>query len=658
MNFRNFLAHAHYLNNPYLSGIATLCLFFMGLFIYLNGKRAASNRIFSLMMWCLAIWFFSNTMSMLTYKNLNTAFLWFQIGYTAVPFISVAGYHYYHAQYGKRKRIILLLYIAALVEALLVWSFLPSQLKIYALPNVGVVFQNVPGTLIFWLLVFGMAKWIALYIITTISFFREYKQETQPLKRQQLKLTAIVFLMFTVGALEWLAVFGIPLHIGWVAVIGVFTPMTYAITRYRLMDINLIISHGLAGVMFLVIFGMLHLGLFNLFNRIVNPNAALLFSLAILAWIFFFSPLWPIIRRWTQKIVLKGKYDYQEILREATNAVVTILDLEELIFYLIDMIRNSLNVTTLAVLLKNESKDGYVLRWADGIKPDLLGNYVIRNGIVDWIERKKTVFIKEEQSLALSRKEFATLSKDIEGINAEIIVPLFYKGYLEGLLALDNKATREPYMPSDITLLDGLASQAIIAIKNAQLYEEAITDSLTGLFHHKYFMLRAQEEMDRARRYRHSLGLIMIDLDKFKSINDSFGHQTGDAILVKIAQILKKNVRKSDIVCRYGGEEFCLILPELELRKKNDNAKITDRVPDEALAMAERLRKTIEKEVFQAIDGEKIKITISLGIAYMPDDNNKFMISDLIERADKALYLAKQNGRNRIEVWGKRLPGG
>lgn len=583
---------------------------------------------------------------MLTYRNLNTAFLWFQVGYTAVPFISVAGYHYYNIQYGKKKRVVFLLYAAAFIEAFLTWTFYPSQLKMYALPNVGIVFQNTPNTPLFWLLVFGMVKFAALYIITAISFFRKYKQEAQPLKRHQLRFTAIVFSMFAMGAIEWLVSFNIPLHIGWMAVVCVFTPMVYAITRYKLMDINLIVSHGLAGTILLAIFGILHLCLFKLFNKIVNSSAALLISLAIVGWIFFFSPLWLIIRSWTKKIVLKGKYDYQEILREATNAVVTILDLEELIFYLINMIRSSFNVRILAVLLKNETEGAYVLRWANGIKPDLLGNYVVRNGIINWLNKKKTVFVKEEQSMALSHMEFAMLSKDIDGIDAEIVVPLFYKGYLEGLLALDHKATKEPYMPSDIVLLEGLASQTIIAIKNAQLYEQAITDSLTGLFNHKYFMLRLEEEMNRVRRYKHSLGLFIIDLDKFKDINDCFGHQTGDTILTKVAQILRKNSRKTDIVCRYGGEEFCVILPE----------SATDGMPGEVLVIAERLRKSIEEENFQAMGGQNLKITISIGIAYMPANNNKLAASDLIEYADKALYFAKQNGRNRIEVWGNQPP--
>lgn len=647
MSFNELLAQVHYLNHPYISGTVTVCLIFLGLFIYFS-KRTASNLIFCLMLCDLAVWFFCNTMSMLTYRNINTAFFWFQIGYTVVPFIPVAAYHYYHAKYGKKIGVLLLLYATGLIEALLVWGFDPYRLKISALPNVGIVFHNGPDTPFFWYLFFGMVKWAALYSITAWLFFRVYKQETQPFKRHQLRFTVIVFALFALGAVEWLANFNVPLHIGWIAAISFFMPMGYAITRYRLMDINLFISQGLAGTALFIIFGSMQLCLFKIFEGLMGPTGAILLSLGIVGWVGLFSPLRSMIQHRINRALLKGKYDYQEALREATHAVVSILDLEELLFYLIDIIKSSLNVRTLAFLLGDEAEGNYVLRWGDGIKKDLLGNYEIKNGVVEWIKKKKTVFVKEEQSMVLSHREFEALTKDIERINAEIIVPLFYKGRLEGLLALDHKANKEPYVPSDIVLLEGLASQAMVAIKNAQLYEEAIIDSLTGLFHHKYFMRRIKEEIDKVKRYKYPLGLLMIDLDHFKEINDTYGHQTGDAVLVKVAQIIKNATRRSDIVCRYGGEEFSIILPEPELKNQNIN---DDTIPQGVLVAAERLRKKVEEETFKTIGGREIKITISVGIAYVPAHSDEFTASDLVEHADKALYHAKENGRNRIEAY-------
>lgn len=239
----------------------------------------------------------------------------------------------------------------------------------------------------------------------------------------------------------------------------------------------------------------------------------------------------------------------------------------------------------------------------------------------------------------------------MERIGAEVSVPLFYKGELEGLLTLDHKATKEPYVQSDIDLLEALASQAIIAIKNAQLYEEAITDSLTRLYHHKYFKLRINEEIERAKRYQHPLSLLMLDLDHFKEINDRYGHQIGDNILKKIADILKTKTRRVDIVARYGGEEFAIILPETGTKGAEVVAGRLNQHLRGVIWVADRLRKSIEQEEFKSEGGERIKVTLSMGISYFDGKDREFVSSELIRRADTALYRAKEKGRNRTEVW-------
>lgn len=245
----------------------------------------------------------------------------------------------------------------------------------------------------------------------------------------------------------------------------------------------------------------------------------------------------------------------------------------------------------------------------------------------------------------------------MQNINAEVVVPLFYKGELEGLLTLDHKATKEPYVQSDLDLLEALASQAIIAIKNAQLYEEAITDSLTGLYHHKYFKLRLQEEIERAKRYHHPLSLLMLDLGHFKDINDRFGHPVGDGILKKVADILKKETRKVDIVARYGGEEFAVILPETGIAGAQVLAQRLHLHLKEAVLVADRLRKKIEEADFTAPTGERLKLTLSIGISYFGGEDRGFSPQELIKRADTALYWAKQKGRNRTEVWEEKEQG-
>jgi two-component system, cell cycle response regulator len=162
----------------------------------------------------------------------------------------------------------------------------------------------------------------------------------------------------------------------------------------------------------------------------------------------------------------------------------------------------------------------------------------------------------------------------------------------------------------------------------------AITDGLTGLFNHRYFSEVAEKELARAARYQKPLSLIMIDLDYFKQVNDQFGHLMGDQILQLISRNCTKILRKIDIISRYGGEEFCVILPETDIK--------------EAAAVAERLREAIASSQLVTKEGV-VKVTGSLGVASLGMCEAE--IKKLINCADKALYEAKKAGRNQVKVF-------
>ena len=164
-------------------------------------------------------------------------------------------------------------------------------------------------------------------------------------------------------------------------------------------------------------------------------------------------------------------------------------------------------------------------------------------------------------------------------------------------------------------------------VKNRILHDMAIKDGMTGLYNHKHIQETMQAYVRVAQRYKNSLSVAMFDIDHFKEINDKYGHQFGDKVLVRVAQLLCEEARESDIVGRYGGEEFITILPETSLIN--------------GIIMAERIRKRIEKEVF----GDGIRITISGGVSSFDGES----ADKLIARADQMLYKSKENGRNRIE---------
>lgn len=164
----------------------------------------------------------------------------------------------------------------------------------------------------------------------------------------------------------------------------------------------------------------------------------------------------------------------------------------------------------------------------------------------------------------------------------------------------------------------------------------AITDQLTGLYNRDYFNHFMDYEIKRCDRQNQTMGLVMLDIDDFKAVNDTYGHLTGDRILEKFGALIKNQIRDIDLVARYGGEEFAVVLPYVNR--------------DQAESIAERIRKTVSAfDFFNQQEGPALKITISLGTALYPEHAKT--VAGLIEKADKALYCAKKDGKNVVRKY-------
>jgi len=216
-----------------------------------------------------------------------------------------------------------------------------------------------------------------------------------------------------------------------------------------------------------------------------------------------------------------------------------------------------------------------------------------------------------------------------------VVIPLKAKDKINGIIVADNFITREPISKDDLHMLAMLANQAGLAIENSQLYEKTVMqanlDSLTELWNHGYFQYLLLSELERSRAIKSPLSLIMLDIDHFKVYNDHLGHQAGDKILRELAGLLKNQSRKMDFVCRYGGEEFAMILPQTEKK--------------EAFLISERLRMDIEKHTFTHEDiFPTKKLTVSIGLSSFPEDG--LLPAELVSASDKNLYQAKNKGRN------------
>jgi len=233
-----------------------------------------------------------------------------------------------------------------------------------------------------------------------------------------------------------------------------------------------------------------------------------------------------------------------------------------------------------------------------------------------------------------SRDDYHPLNENTLSV---AIIPMTSHGQSKGLLVAESPE-KTYFTARDEQLLSIVARAAGLALENAELHhrteELTIIDALTGAYNYRYFVQKFQEEKKRAIRYRMPLSIIMVDIDWFKKLNDSYGHEVGNVVLRDLAGVIKHCIRDVDIFCRYGGEEFVVILPQTPLQ--------------EAEHIGERIRHQVEGNIIDVGQAGKIKITVSVGVSSFPENGRSE--EDLVSVADEALYQAKDNGKNLVCV--------
>ena len=210
-------------------------------------------------------------------------------------------------------------------------------------------------------------------------------------------------------------------------------------------------------------------------------------------------------------------------------------------------------------------------------------------------------------------------------------VPLIVEEQVIGVLGLECRRGGA-YDDHNLSVLMTIAQQAAVAIENARNYQMATVDSLTGFFLRDHFFQRVRDEDRRVRRYGGRFAVLMVDLDGFKQINDTNGHLAGDRYLHEVASTIREQLRGADLACRYGGDEFCLLLPETDMRG--------------ARVIAERIRQAVRRRI---VGGDEFVLhtTVSIGIAAFPEHDTGDL-QGLMGKADDALYRAKRSGRDRV----------
>jgi diguanylate cyclase (GGDEF)-like protein len=225
--------------------------------------------------------------------------------------------------------------------------------------------------------------------------------------------------------------------------------------------------------------------------------------------------------------------------------------------------------------------------------------------------------------------------KPYRAVRPEIAIPILGPFGLYGIILVGRKMLETPYTREELVFIQQLMSFVSQALKNHLHYEHALRDVKTGLYNHGFFMTRLKEEVVRSKRQPHASSVIVMDVDKFKNFNDTYGHLAGDQVLEKLAQVIRQNVRSEDIPSRFGGEEFTVLLPSTEIST--------------AWKIAERLRTSVSA-MQVPWEVQLPQVTISLGV-FAFDKNSNMDTVDILRRADEALYISKAKGRNCSTIW-------
>jgi len=261
-------------------------------------------------------------------------------------------------------------------------------------------------------------------------------------------------------------------------------------------------------------------------------------------------------------------------------------------------------------------------------------------GIVSWLQREyeesKTADNVFSLDLSILANEFL---RDEDASSTVISAPLMAKNALFGIILAMNDPQRRHFTEEDIHLLTVMANHAAIAFENYLLYKklemESITDGLTGIYNYRFLIRSIHLEIKRASRFGYPFSYLMMDVDNLKEYNDRYGHLSGSRALKDIAGVVTQSCREIDLVAKYGGDEFALLLPQTTL--------------DGALRLGERILQAVREFTF---DGRREGLlTCSIGAAVYPDDART--VETLIERADAALYAAKSKGKNNILSYGE-----
>jgi diguanylate cyclase (GGDEF)-like protein len=318
------------------------------------------------------------------------------------------------------------------------------------------------------------------------------------------------------------------------------------------------------------------------------------------------------------------------------------LDLKHVLDTLMEKAKDVLEAEASSLMLLDSATQELYFYTVKGSKDEELKKIRLKpgEGIAGWVASERKPLLVED---CYNDDRFSKKGDSHSGFitRSMMSVPLMAKGKVLGTVQVLNKQDSTFFNNADLKIFQVLAQQASIAIENARLHEKATKDGMTGLYMKGYFLSIMEEEFDKAKQTGESVSLIMSDIDFFKKVNDSYGHQGGDTALIELARIMRETVedlKGNYIAGRYGGEEFCVLMPGADGNR--------------AIEVGEMIRKRIENESIRIGEADA-KITISVGVSSFPFNRESLHTpEDFVKLADEALYVCKHRGRNCVSMYG------
>jgi len=324
---------------------------------------------------------------------------------------------------------------------------------------------------------------------------------------------------------------------------------------------------------------------------------------------------------------------------EVSKTLTSALELDDILVTIMKKAKKLIKADTWSILLRDEDTGELVFEKTSGKKGEKnrIKKFRLKmgEGIAGWVAQEGIPVVVPDVSM--DTRFYSQIEKETDLKTKSLMcVPIKSKGSIIGVLEIISKTAGEPFSKDDLDLLMRLVDHAAIAIERASLYQKmaelSITDDLTKLFNTRYLNRTLEIEIARSTRHHSSLSLIFMDVDHFKMINDNYGHLIGSKLLVELGQLLIRSLRAIDIVARYGGDEFVIVLPQTS--------------PPSAIQIAERIRKSIEQNVFLKKEGYSLRVTASFGVASFPESAKSK--EDLLRLADEAMYRVKYQTRNGV----------